>query len=215
MTMTIADYVKWYFEQTDYTEATPGLFWPTLSLASMSGTVFGQTLATRYRDVMRYMYSDVVLNFDVDGMDFQTLYNKIGSKLHAAASMKIGKWELMLKAITEAAGLTADDLKTDYLKTITREGSEKDQNGGTVTVGGTEKRNSFNSSELVDTAGSSVTTTDTTSKTHSFLDRVDTESGNMRPKIEAIKAFYDSAEVMDFVGQVVSFFMIQVGSMVY
>lgn len=215
MTMTIEQYVKLYFEQSDYTEATPGLFWPTLSLASMSGTVFGQTMATRYRDVMRYMYADVVLNFDVEGMDFDTIYNRIGAKIHAAASMKIGKWENMLKAITEASGLTSADLAIDYYKQITKAGSETDQNGGTLSITGTQRRNSFNSSEMADTAGSTTSTTDTTSRTHSFTNRVDTEVGNMRPKIEALKAFYDSAEVMDFVGQVVSFLMLQVGSMVY
>lgn len=215
MTKTINDYVTEYFEQTGYTESDPGLFFPSLGFGSLSATVFSSAMQEKYRAVMRYMYADVVLNFDVFGLTFSDLHTRISNKLFAAASMKIGKWELQLKAIAAAAGLTSGELLEDYYKTITKAGSEKDQNGGMVTITGTQRRNSFNSNEMTDTSGATTSTTDTTSRTHSFTDRVDTERGNIRPKAESIRAFFESAEVMNFVSDVVNFFMIQIGSMVY
>ena len=215
MTKTINDYVTEYFDQTGYTESDPGLFFPSLGFSSLSATVFSSAMQQKYRAVMRYMYADVVLNFDTFGMTFSDLHARISTKLFAAANMKIGKWDLQLKAIAAAAGLTADELLEDYYKTVTKAGSEQDQNGGTVTITGTQRRNSFNSSEMTDTSGATTSTTDTTSRTHSFTNRVDTERGNIRPKAESIRAFFESAEVMNFVSDVVNFFMIQIGSMVY
>lgn len=214
-TMTIKEYTAAYLATPGATETNPGLYFTSGTMTAISATVFSTAFQAKFRNIIRYMYSDVVLNFDVTGMTVQEIATYLNNKLSAAANMKIGKWEAKLRAISALAGLSDGDLTGDYYKTLSKTGSEKDQMGGTLTITGTTRRNSFNSSDMADTAGSTTTTTDTTHKTHSFTDRVDTEQGNNRSKAEIIKAFYDSADAMDFVGEVVNFFMLQIGSMVY
>ena len=214
-TMTIKEYTEKYLATPGASETTPGLYFTTGTMTTISATVFSTAFQAKYRNIIRYMYSDVVLNFDVTDMSVSDIASLMSNKLAAAANMKIGKWEAKLKAITALAGLTTDDLTGDYYKKLTKAGSETDQNGGTLTITGTSKRNAFNSTELEPVAGTVTSTTDTTSRTHSFTNRTDTEEGNNRSKAEIIKAFYDSADAMDFVGEVVNFFMLQIGSMVY
>lgn len=209
--VTIKDYVDAYDEST----IQSGLFFNGQKMATLDAVVFSAPNQKKIVDMMKLFYEDQKLNTFHYSDDIVTVNDWIYKRTMAIANASVAKWHNRATALAKISGLTENEILEDYHKTITRAGSETDQNAGTVVNDGTRSRNSFNSSELVDTDGSTNTMTDTTSRTHSYTNRVDTEAGNLRPKAEAIRLFYETAEMMSLIEDIVHAFINAIAIMVY
>lgn len=196
--VTIRDYVDAYQEAS----ITTGLFFNSTEFSTLDSTVFSTANQTKIRALMSNLFDMLRLNTWKYSDDITTVNSWIYAKIGSVANANVTTWHNKAVALAKLTGLTEDDILYDFNR------SRVEQEAAASTVDGTQKRNSFNSATLEPTAGSHTEAADNASRNI-------TESGTNRPKAEQIRLFYESAEMISLIDDIVRTFMQAIAIMVY